>query len=92
MTFTADEWEVVLLSLKVSAVAVGLTIPVAGQTAPFGVDQPYHAGRIHSLGVGPAPVRMSRLTARRLAGLLDASGLIGSAEGRAGTRRPRPRC
>lgn len=27
--FTADEWEVVRLSLKVSAVAVGLTLPVA---------------------------------------------------------------
>jgi molybdate transport system permease protein len=27
--FTAEEWEIVLLSLKVSAVAVALTIPVA---------------------------------------------------------------
>ncbi|AQP51728.1 nucleotide disphospho-sugar-binding domain-containing protein [Tessaracoccus flavescens] len=44
---------------------------VPSVAAPFGVDQPYHAARIHSLGVGPASVRMSRLTARRLAGLLD---------------------
>lgn len=29
MLFTADEWEVILLSLKVSAVAVGLTLPIA---------------------------------------------------------------
>jgi molybdate transport system permease protein len=29
LIFTADEWEVILLSLKVSAVAVGLTMPVA---------------------------------------------------------------
>ena len=27
--FTVDEWEVILLSLKVSAVAVGLTLPIA---------------------------------------------------------------
>ena len=29
MLFTVDEWEVILLSLKVSAVAVGLTLPIA---------------------------------------------------------------
>jgi molybdate transport system permease protein len=29
VTLTAEEWEIVLLSLKVSAVAVGLTLPVA---------------------------------------------------------------
>jgi molybdate transport system permease protein len=29
MLFTAEEWGVVLLSLKVSAVAVGLTVPIA---------------------------------------------------------------
>jgi molybdate transport system permease protein len=29
LQFTTDEWEVILLSLKVSAVAVGLTLPVA---------------------------------------------------------------
>lgn len=39
---------------------------------PFGVDQPYHAWRLHRLGVGPAPVPIHRLTAARLACLLDA--------------------
>lgn len=39
---------------------------------PFGVDQPYHAWRLHRLGVGPAPVPIRRLTPGRLAGLLDA--------------------
>lgn len=29
MSFTPDEWEIIVLSLKVSAVAVGLTVPVA---------------------------------------------------------------
>lgn len=39
--------------------------------APFGVDQPYHARRLHRLGVGPAPVPIRRLDAPRLARLLE---------------------
>ena len=34
---------------------------------PFGVDQPYHAARLHALGVGPPPLPRAGLTARRLA-------------------------
>lgn len=34
---------------------------------PFGVDQPYHAQRLHTLGVGPAPLPIRQLTPRRLA-------------------------
>ena len=34
---------------------------------PFGVDQPYHAARLHALGVGPAPLPRASLTAERLA-------------------------
>lgn len=37
---------------------------------PFGADQPYHASRLHALGVGPAPVPFSRLTAHRLSRLI----------------------
>lgn len=34
---------------------------------PFGVDQPYHAWRLERLGVGPAPVPITRLRPDRLA-------------------------
>lgn len=43
-------------------------VPSAG--VPFGVDQPYHARRLHELGMGPAPLPRARLTAERLARLL----------------------
>lgn len=38
---------------------------------PLGVDQPYHADRLHRLGLGPAPVKFTRLTPERLAVLID---------------------
>jgi UDP:flavonoid glycosyltransferase YjiC (YdhE family) len=37
---------------------------------PWGVDQPYHGRRLHALGVGPEPVPLHKVTARRLADLL----------------------
>lgn len=37
---------------------------------PFGVDQPYHAARVHALGLGPAPVSIHDVTPSRLAHLL----------------------
>lgn len=43
---------------------------VPSVAVPFGVDQPYHADRIHALGVGPRPLPVQRLSAARLAGLL----------------------
>lgn len=43
-------------------------VPSAG--VPFGVDQPYHAGRLTALGVGPAPLPVRRLTGERLAALV----------------------
>lgn len=42
------------------------TVPV-----PFFVDQFFWAERVHTLGVGPAPVPIHRLTARRLARALE---------------------
>lgn len=41
---------------------------------PFGVDQPYHASRLHALGLGPEPgrLRASHLDADDLARLVDA--------------------
>lgn len=50
----------------------GLAAAVPSVAVPFGVDQPYHGWRLHSLGVGPEPVRIQRLTAARLACLLVA--------------------
>lgn len=44
---------------------------VPSVVVPFGVDQPYHAARLHRLGVGPAPLPRRRLTAARLAGLIS---------------------
>ncbi len=37
---------------------------------PFGVDQPYHAWRVHRLGLGPEPVSVHRLTVGRLGRLI----------------------
>lgn len=34
---------------------------------PLGFDQPFWAGRVHALGVGPRPISRRRLTAERLA-------------------------
>ncbi|SJN44621.1 glycosyltransferase [Luteococcus japonicus] len=41
---------------------------------PFGVDQPFHASRLHALGLGPTPGRLRRnhLDADDLARLVDA--------------------
>lgn len=44
---------------------------VPSMAVPFGVDQPWHARRLHALGVGPAPVGIHQLTADRLATRLD---------------------
>ncbi|WP_168582772.1 glycosyltransferase [Gephyromycinifex aptenodytis] len=37
---------------------------------PIGVDQPYHAERLHRLGLGPAPLSHRRLTGANLAHLI----------------------
>lgn len=49
----------------------GLRAGVPSAAVPFGVDQPYHAMRLHQLGVGPAPLPLRRLTADRLADRID---------------------
>lgn len=38
---------------------------VRSVAVPFGADQPYHARRLHALGVGPAPVPIRRLASPR---------------------------
>ncbi|MCD6638599.1 MAG: glycosyltransferase [Nocardioides sp.] len=38
---------------------------VPSVAVPFGADQPYHARRLHALGVGPAPVPIQRLASPR---------------------------
>ncbi len=45
----------------------GLRAGVPSMGVPFGVDQPYHAERLHSLGVGPRPLPIDSLTPRSLA-------------------------
>ncbi len=50
----------------------GLRAGVPSVAVPFGVDQPYHATRLFELGVGPKPIRVTRLTTARLSGLLTA--------------------
>ncbi len=40
---------------------------------PFVIDQNFWAGRMHSLGVAPAPIPQGRLTAGRLAGAIAAA-------------------
>lgn len=56
----------------------GLRAGVPSAAVPFGVDQPYHAWRLHRLGVGPEPVRIRALTPARLAVMIhemtDAAG------------------
>lgn len=44
---------------------------VPSMATPFGVDQPYHAHRLHALGLGPAPIPVTRLSAKRLAGVIS---------------------
>lgn len=44
---------------------------VPSAVIPIGVDQPYHAGRLHALGVGPASLPHRRLCADRLAALIE---------------------
>jgi sterol 3beta-glucosyltransferase len=48
----------------------GLLAGVPSVALPFGVDQPFHASRLHALGVGPAPFPVRRLTGPLLATLL----------------------
>lgn len=43
---------------------------VPSMAVPFGVDQPYHGHRLHTLGAGPRPLPITQLTARRLATVL----------------------
>lgn len=43
---------------------------VASAAVPAAADQPYHAERLHTLGVGPAPIPMPELTVGGLARLL----------------------
>lgn len=43
---------------------------VPSAAIPIGVDQPYHARRMHALGVGPAPLPHRRLSAQTLASLI----------------------
>lgn len=43
---------------------------VPSAAVAFGADQPYHARRLHALGVGPLPPRIRRLTGARLADVL----------------------
>jgi sterol 3beta-glucosyltransferase len=45
----------------------GLRAGVPSIVVPFGGDQPFWAGRVKALGVGPDPIPRSRLTADKLA-------------------------
>lgn len=45
----------------------GLRAGVPSAAVAFGADQPFHARRLHALGVGPLPPRIGRLTGARLA-------------------------
>lgn len=51
--------------------AAALLSGVPTVAVPSWADQPYHAWRLHYLGLGPAPIPMRSLTARRLANQLD---------------------
>ena len=44
---------------------------VPSVVTPIGTDQPYHAGRVHALGLGPAPVPRRRAGATDLVRLID---------------------
>jgi len=48
----------------------GLSSGIPSAAVPFGVDQPYHAARLHRLGVGPPPIPIQRLTPLGLALML----------------------
>lgn len=48
----------------------GLRAGVPSAAVPFGVDQPFHAERLHRLGVGPSPFSILRMTGDLLATLL----------------------
>ncbi len=50
----------------------GLRSGVPSAAIPFGVDQPYHAHRLTSLGVGPDTFPVQQLSPESLAGLLAA--------------------
>lgn len=51
----------------VGTTAAGLRAGVPSVIVPFFGDQPFWAGRVHALGVGPAPLPRQRLSADRLA-------------------------
>jgi len=44
---------------------------VPSMVVPFTADQPFWGGRTYDLGVGPAPIPFSKLTARTLAGTIS---------------------
>jgi sterol 3beta-glucosyltransferase len=50
--------------------AAGLRAGVPAVGVPVLADQPFWAGRLHALGVAPAPVPLAKLTPDRLAGAL----------------------
>ena len=52
--------------------ALALRAGVPSVAVPFGYDQPFWAGRLHALGVGPAPIPANRLTADSLTAALTA--------------------
>lgn len=60
---------------------------VPSVVTPIGTDQPYHAGRLHALGFGPAPVARRRAGAADLARLIDE--MLGSPRSEAYRRRAR---
>ncbi len=73
----AHDWLLPRMAAAVHHAGAGTTwaglragVPSAG--VPFGVDQPYHAARLHTLGLGPAPVSIHDLTPARLAAILTA--------------------
>lgn len=59
----------------------GLRAGVPSAAVPFGVDQTYHADRLHALGVGCDPVPVRRLTSRRLAAMIRTMTQGGAASG-----------
>jgi UDP:flavonoid glycosyltransferase YjiC (YdhE family) len=50
---------------------------------PLGFDQPFWAGRVQALGVGPRPISRRRLTARRLADAIRTATTDGAMRARA---------
>ena len=51
----------------------GLRAGVPSIVVPFHGDQPFWAKCVHDLGVGPAPIPRTRLSAERLAGAIEAA-------------------